>query len=187
MRVYVHDEKTEGVALDVCTKLGVDILTPEIVRSRDALPEGFDFFLDQVDALIIEITEPTRDIQFILAQAILAGKPTLCLYAKNQPPRELLSHIKQKTAPRPIKTFSYVDATLAGAIKKFMRQHDPDHQDYDDVPSIKYTLRLTPRIERYLSWRSTRDTLSKADLIRDILKKSSEQDEPYSDEHESEE
>lgn len=174
MRIYLHDEKTGGLMIAQCNQMGVDLLTPEIVRSRDSLPEGYNFFLDQVDALIIEITHPTRDIQFILAQAILAQKPALCLYAKNQSPRELLAHIKKRSAPRPLKTFSYTEVTLPIAINKFIKQHDPAQQEHQHVPSIKYTLRLTPYQEQYLAELSEERGMTKADLIRSIIQEKAE-------------
>lgn len=169
MRAYVHDEKTDGKLLALCEATGIDILTSDQVRRRKKLPEQYDFFLDQVDVLIMEITKPTQDIHFILAQAILADKPVLCVYAKNQSPRELLRHINKKPAPRPIKTFSYTGNTLGSVVIQFIRTHDPEAREHDEKPSIKFTIRLTPRNERYISWYSERYALPKADAIRKLL------------------
>ena len=41
----------------------------------------------------------------------------------------------------------------------------------NEVPSIKFTLRITPSLERYLQWKSQETGLSKADFLRDFLQK----------------
>jgi len=171
MIVYLHDEKTKGVLQRLCIKHGLSVLTPRDVqrRKRSSAKPKHDFFLDEVDLLIFEITRPTQTMQFILAQAILAEKPTLCLYGKNQPPIELLQVIKYRSAPRPIKTFSYTDRNLSSAIAQFIQLNDPESQQHDDAPAIKFTLRLTPRIERYLTQYTKVQKISKADYIRALL------------------
>jgi hypothetical protein len=182
IRLYVHDERTDGKILQQCLQSGVDVLTLAEVRARKSGPKGHGFFLDQVDALLIEITQPTQDIHFILAQSLLAKKPVLCLYAKNQPPRELLSYIKQKSTPRPLKTFSYTDATLYEAIDTFIHKHDTRFADAHDQPSIKFTLRLTPRMEEYLEWYAKKHHATKADALRDLLRAQAESDSEFTKE-----
>ncbi|MFH1426432.1 MAG: hypothetical protein ABIG66_03270, partial [Candidatus Kerfeldbacteria bacterium] len=78
MKVYIHDEKTGGAIEELCRKCGVEILTQRDVEKRSALPQDVSFFLDQVDAMVVEMTKPSQQIHFILAQAILMQKPTLC-------------------------------------------------------------------------------------------------------------
>lgn len=182
MRIYLHDEKTGGMLEQICTKeLGLDVLTIQSVRKRKKMPAQYDFFLDQVDVLIIEITKPNQDIQFILAQAILAQKPTLCVYGKNQPPRELLAYIKRKSLPRPVRTFSYTESTIVKALEEYIRSLDPDAQDHDNLPTVKFTLRLSPRIERYLLWYTKQHGISKADYLRELLEREVEDAKQYVD------
>ncbi len=185
MRVYLHDEKTGGKIAKLCDQAGLSVLTHEEVLARDATPAGVSFFLEEVDALVMEITQPTQQIHFILAQAILADKPALCLYAKNQTPRELLSYIKKRPAPRPIKTFSYTGSTLPLAVKSFVASHSEEEQDgVEDVPSIKYTLRMSPKIDRYLKWVHETRGVNKADFMREMLLKLSIEDEAYQEDEE---
>ena len=183
MRIYIHDEKTAGRIQKYCESVGLDVLTPSRVRELAGdNTNGSSFFLDTVDILLVEVTKPTQEIHFVLAQAILANKPTLCLYGKNQSPRELLSYIKKRKAPRPIKTYSYTDKTLEDAIKKFIIRYDPSQQEHDDIPSIKFTLRLTPRHERYLQWASEKAGLNKADFLREQLSNMQEEDDTFVEE-----
>ena len=181
MRVYVHDTKTGGEIETFCKKAGLDVLTHEEVMARDASPADVSFFLDEVDALIIEITHPTQQVHFILAQAILADKPALCLYGKNQAPRELLSYIKKRPAPRPIKTFSYTAPTLLLALKNFVVRHDDGQDENEDLPTIKYTLRMSPRIDRYLQWVTETNGINKADFLRELLARVAEEDVAYNE------
>lgn len=169
IRLYVHDERTDGKILQQCLDSGVDVLTLAEVRARKSAPKGHGFFLDQVDALVIEVTQPTQDIHFILAQSLLAKKPVLCLYAKNQPPRELLAYLREKALPRPVKTFSYTEGSLAEAVHEFVHKHDPRFINESDTPSIKFTLRLTPRIEAYLNRYAQKKHMTKADALRTLL------------------
>lgn len=179
IRVYIHDERTDGKILQQCLRSGVDVLTLAEVRARKSAPKGTGFFLDQVDALVVEITQPTQDIHFILAQSLLAKKPVLCLYAKNQPPRELLVHIKQHANPRPVKTFSYTESSMAEAVDTFIRKHDSRFADANDQPSIKFTLRLTARMEEYLDWYAARHHVTKADALRELLLRQASEDSAF--------
>ncbi|PIW36615.1 MAG: hypothetical protein COW24_04370 [Candidatus Kerfeldbacteria bacterium CG15_BIG_FIL_POST_REV_8_21_14_020_45_12] len=181
MRIYLHDNKTQGRLERLCKRAGLEVLTHEEVMTRDTMPEGVNFFLDQVDALILEVTNPTQEIYFVLAQAMLTNKPTLCLYAKNQTPQELISYVKRRPAPRPIKTFSYTGATLIRSLTDFLIRQDPDQLEYDDIPSIKYTVRLTPKVDRYLKWISQQKKMNKADFLRDLLTTMAVEDPDFKD------
>lgn len=172
MKIYVHDDKTAGLIAKACKGLDVSVLTAQDVRGREFDAQAAtrkQFFLDEVDALILEITRPTQDIHFIIAQAIIARIPVLCLYGKNQAPRELLAYIKKGDAGKRIKTFSYLEEQLAPAVTAFIYRHDPEYASDMDIPEIKFTLRLTKRTNEYLAWEAKRTGKTKADLLRDIV------------------
>lgn len=169
MKIYVHDEKTQGKILSICQKMPVDLLTPEQVRARAYEPIKYGFFLDEVDALILEITHPTQDTSFIIAQSLLASKPTLCLYGKNQAPRELISLIHKRQQPRSVRTFSYTDISLSVAVISFINKCREHNTPRADDPSIKFTLRLTPRMNQYLQWLHQKEGIIKADYLRELI------------------
>lgn len=179
IRLYVHDERTDGKILQQCLQNGVDVLTLAEVRARKSAPKGHGFFLDQVDALVIEVTQPTQDIHFILAQSLLAKKPVLCLYAKNQPPRELLAYIREKSLPRPVKTFSYTEGSLSEAVKEFVHKYDPRFVRVSTAPSIKFTLRLTKYNEAYLTSYARKVGMTKADALRELLDRMAKEDSSF--------
>ncbi len=180
MKVYVHDDQTNGTIVRLCLEKDVNILTPEMVQQRNVLPEGYIFFLDQVDALILNITNPTQDVHFILAQAVLSQKPTLCVYGKNQPPRELLAYVRKRKGQRSIKTFSFSMNTLPNAVHQFIMAANPDRKKGDDEPTVKFTLRLSPRMVQWMTKTSKEQKTKKADFIRTLIQREMEKE--YSDE-----
>lgn len=180
MTVFIYDTKTNGAIERLCKKAGLTVLTPKRLRKKPQRTVGDNqFFLEQVDLLIMEITKPERDATFLLAQAILMNKPMLCLYRKNQTPQELLTVIKHKAAPRPVKTFSYTEATLLEGVQHFLDDLLLTPEDQDDIPSSKFTLRLSPRIDDYLEWYSAQHAITKADYLRALLTRLAKQNKDY--------
>jgi predicted HicB family RNase H-like nuclease len=47
------------------------------------------------------------------------------------------------------------------------------------VPTIKFTLRFTPRASRYINWKSKQKKISKADYLRKTLDEQILADEEY--------
>lgn len=178
MNIFVHDNKTGGEVEKLCEAYDVAILTEEAVQQIEPI-DVHEFFLDSIDLLILEITKPSQETQFVLAQALLAETPLLCLYAKNQTPRQLLEYIRKKRAPRKVKTYAYLEHELPMVIDKFIRRFDPRVNAEDDIPSQKFTMRLSPRLDRYIEWNAKRNSESKADSIRRLLTNSMEEDPTY--------
>ena len=48
-----------------------------------------------------------------------------------------------------------------------------------ETPTIKFTLRITPRIERFLHWKTHNTKVSKADFLRELIERLIDQDEDY--------
>lgn len=182
MKVYIYDQKTNGAIVKICAAAGVETLTREDVVQRHAQRPRNELFLDNIDLFIINITKPSQEIHFILAQAILSEKPTLCVYGKNQTPAELMQYIR-KPGPRRrnIRTFSYTAKTLETGIRNFIRLYDPAEQRSEQIASVKFTLRLTPHIDRYLDWCVQKTGESKADMIRRLLEQKATADKKYTE------
>lgn len=181
MKIFLFDENTDGLIKDMCVDEGATVFELTAKESKRRSLQAVNYFLDQVDVLVVEMTDPSQMVHFVLAQAILANKPTLCLYQKNQPPRDILNYVRSRNTPRLMKTFSYTPATLQHSVSHFVHAFDSDSKEHDDIPSIKYTLRLTPRIDRYLEWMSTQQSKSKANVIRFVLSQIASEDEDYTE------
>lgn len=179
MKIFLFDENTDGAIKDICVNEGATVFELNAKDSKGKSVQAVNYFLDQVDVLVVEMTDPTQMVHFVLAQAILANKPTFCLYQKNKPPRDILNYVRSRNTPRPMKTFSYTPATVQHAVSHFVHAFDSDSKEHDDIPSIKYTLRLTPRIDRYLEWTSAQQSKTKADVIRFVLSQTASDDEDY--------
>ena len=48
-----------------------------------------------------------------------------------------------------------------------------------ELPKIKFTLRITSRIERYLHWKTHNTKLTKADFLREMIEEMIENDTDY--------
>ncbi len=179
MKIYVFDERTGGSVRDLCMSNRAQVLTHEEAISRRKHTKLGLSFLDEVDLLILEITKPTQDLQFILAHALLLQKPTLCLYAKNQPPRDVMNYIRKQPRPCSVKTFSYTADTLGLATRRFMSQYRVESDEGEDQALIKYTLRLTSHDDRYIQWLAKMNRTTKAKMLRRIIQDMVESDEDY--------
>ncbi|MFA6474799.1 MAG: hypothetical protein WCV88_01195 [Patescibacteria group bacterium] len=134
--------------------------------------------LERVDAIILEISYPSDELHYILAQAIVLQRPTLCLYPKNREPREMLLHLQKPSVPKSVVARSYTTTTISEVIGKFL--HSIDHTvQLDQTPNIKFTLRLTPAISHYLTWLTEFKNVNKADYLRQLLKDTAEKDNDY--------
>jgi hypothetical protein len=134
--------------------------------------------LERVDAIVLEISKNDSQVNYLLAQAILLQKNTLCVYKKNTPPRAFLMYLHKKNVPRCIQFKAYNDKTLQSVLHNYLNHLKPSIA-LEEVPYIKFTLRITDSIEKYLNWKSTQQKKNKADLIRDDIKKQMDEDAQY--------
>lgn len=133
--------------------------------------------LEAMDGFIIESSQPDRDVHYCFSLAVIQKKPVLGLYERGKEPRELLSLFRQKNVPDFIQLKSYTKETVEKTILTFL----PSIEAYGQIelPTIKFTVRITRQIERYLHWKSAQKNISKADFIRDILKHHFQDDDKY--------
>lgn len=180
MKIFIYDFTIEGRIASFCRRTQCSLLTAQQVSRRRRISKSVHFFLDEVDALILEITRPTTDSQFILAQAMLAKKPILCLYRKNFPPDDMLRLVHERHG-RTVRTFSYTKRNLAIVVQKFIDEFYSEKKSYDEKTRIKYTLRLSPKCDRYIAWVCKRERISKADYFRLFLEHQQSHDPNYRD------
>ena len=179
MKIYVYDDRTGGALRDICMSNRAQVLLHEdAIRRRKHKNQGLSF-LDEVDMLILEVTKRSQDIQFILAHALLLQKPTLCLYVKNSPPRDVMTYVRKQPYPRSIKTFSYTPDTMALSVRRFMAQYAPSREEREELQAIKYTVRLTARDDQYLQWLAKQNRTTKAKMLRRIISDTVENDDDY--------
>ncbi len=177
LKVYLQDPIKSGAG-ELVKASGITLWEKVEDVDLTSLNGGGLGLLDKVDGIILEVTEPSDQLNYILAQAILQQKPTLCLYQKNKEPRYLLSHLKRKGVPKGIQIKAYTQNTLNSLVNKFL-QDLGDISEVSDKPNIKFTLRITEKIEKYLDYKSKKGEVNKADYLRQLIEKEINKDDDY--------
>jgi hypothetical protein len=134
--------------------------------------------LEKMDALIIEGTNDMSESGYLIALALAYKKPILYLTEKGVQVNKNLQHLRQdKTAASYFSIQTYLDSTLLPTLSEFIG--NVEQGGGREVPNIKFTLRITPRIERYLKWRTHNTKLSKADFLRGMIEKMIDDDDAF--------
>ncbi|MFA6421846.1 MAG: hypothetical protein WCV92_00345 [Candidatus Buchananbacteria bacterium] len=134
--------------------------------------------LKKIDAIIIDSNSSTEESGYLIALALTHKKPILYLAEKgNVLDRHLSGLLKNKDVAKILKVAFYYDQNLEKVILKFITEIETGYGI--ENPNIKFTLRITSRIERYLYWKTHNTKTSKADYLRDILEKMIAEDEEY--------
>lgn len=162
----------------ILTEANVNVFTT-VSHLPDSKHNGFAWTaLEHVDAIILEISYPAEELHYILAQAIVLGRPTLCLYPKNREPKQVLLHLGKPGVPKSVQTRCYSATDIRQVLGRFLGGIDRSVV-LPDTPNIKFTLRLTPAIEHYLDWLVQYKQINKADYIRAMLKQEAENNPEY--------
>lgn len=177
MNIYLLNKAPTDIA-SVLHEAEVKVWT-DMTHLPDAALSGFSLnALERVDGIILEISYPADELHYILAQAIVLQRPTLCLYPKNREPREMLLHLQKPTVPKSVIARSYTSTNLKDVLGKFLQSIDRTVK-LEDTPNIKFTLRLTPALEHYLDWLSQYQGINKADYIRRLIKEDADKNADY--------
>lgn len=157
----------------ILERAGMEVLTRE-TKAADAFPETYQqleqrgqSLLDYVSAIVIEGTVPDPEVGYLLAYAIAQKRPTLLLVEKGHKDATPLKTFGAQRLPSTLVSESYHRAKLEQIVLQFLQ--GLGDIEYLEVPSIKFTLRVTPAIEQYLHWKTHNTDLSKADFLRKLL------------------
>ncbi len=155
-------------------KNSVDLPQEEL----EALNKTGGTLLDKMDALVIEGSEPDADLGYLLAYAMSMRRPTLYLYDKDVSNRGVLKYLGDRQVPSFIQVRSYSGDQVVAYVDQFLTGLVGEQADHE--PTVKFTLRITPAMERYLQWKSKKMGVTKADFLREqIESKIILQDEAY--------
>lgn len=178
MKVYVycpettsqelHDNNDAIVALLQHT--GVITLTKDspAPHMRDNASASEQTPLDRVDAIVIEGSDPNPEIGYLLAYAIAQKKPLLYMTLRGKTRfNPLATFERNHKVPSSIVMVHYDAKSIEKVLLDFLGRLDT--LEVAELPSIKFTLRITPSIERYLEWKTRNTKISKADFVRNIL------------------
>jgi len=139
------------------------------------MQESGEILLDKMDCIIIEASMADQEIGYLLAYAISQKKPLLYLYKKGTPEKTAFGYLNKKNTPEFIRMASYTIQDLQQKVLQFVDEVGMG-KGLKEKPTIKFTLRITPQMERYMDWKSKRKKKTKAEFLRNILERMIEED-----------
>jgi len=142
------------------------------------MQESGEILLDKMDFIIIEASKTDQEIGYLLAYAISQKKPLLYLYKKGTPEKVAFGYLNKKNTPDFIRMASYTIKDLQQKVLQFVDEVGMG-KGLKEKPNIKFTLRITSQMERYLDWKSKRKKKTKAEFLRNILERMIEEDQDF--------
>lgn len=139
------------------------------------MQESGEILLDKMDCIIIEASQSDQEIGYLLAYTISQKKPLLYLYKKGTPEKVAFGYLTKKNTPDFLRMASYTIQDLQQKVLQFIDEVGMG-KGLREKPTIKFTLRITSQMERYLDWKSKRKKKTKADFLRNILERMIEED-----------
>ncbi len=132
------------------------------------LEEGGQTMLDKMDGLVLEGSEASHQAGYLVAYAIANHKPVLYLVEKGKAIEPALKDLENSRVSARFFTAShYSNASLAKMLGQFIKKVEVISGV--EAPMIKFTLRITPLIDRYLHWKTHNTPLTKADFMRKVF------------------
>jgi len=154
----IFNEKGEGVET-ILGHFGVQVINNVTNKQKND---------DQVHAFIIDGGKNTSENAFVSALAIAQKKKIICFLPKGRRLPESLAILNTNPVLKQnILLLHYTPETLAKVVQAVMKKLNTGH--LKEKPSIKFTLRITPSMERYLEWKSKQSKESKADFLRKAI------------------
>ena len=195
MKIYFLGPKTEDKKLQTTYQRAVKVLeharivTSSKVNEAETIDlgqqaleqanESGETLIAKMDGFIIEVSTPSPEISYLLAYAVLQKKPTLCLCQKGVSPQVPPYLMEGKKVAKFLRVEYYSSASLERVILKHLKSAEKGMGN-EVVPNIKFTLRITPPIEKYLYWKSRQKKMPKAEFLRqEILEKTIKEDKKY--------
>ncbi|MFH1508743.1 MAG: hypothetical protein ABIE68_01105 [bacterium] len=195
MRVYFYGPQTEDYKIKAAYEIAEHTLDRENIEYARKIGEEQNFSTETVkrdskkngvlfagtDGFIIEVSTLSNEVSYILAFAALQKKPVLCLYKESGQPQGIPENLQNAGKISGVAVKPYTEENLPKVLISFLRKVQKSQAK--DVPNIKFTLRISERIESYLHWKATGRGKSKAVYLRELLKEMMENDAEYQKDH----
>lgn len=134
-----------------------------------------EVLLKKLQLLVIEASEPNPQVAFLIASALAHRKPILILLARGTPlDLHLRTLQRDKTVGRWLRVEFYRDKNLLKLVESFV-----DHWTRGvrrELPLIKFTLRLTSTLDRYLTWKGLQVKKTRANFLRQVVEEMASDD-----------
>ena len=137
-----------------------------------------DLSLEEVDALIILGDELDANGSYFVAWALSQNKHILFLLSKQPSANQTLQTLKKnKNFSDKVNIVIYQPDDLQQILLDFLQKLDQDSGR--DAVNIKYTLRISPKISDFLTWKAKHDEIRKADWLRKLITEMMQNDQAY--------
>jgi len=150
-----------------------------VVSNLQARAEATKLSFENMDGLVVEGKGSANEVGYLVALALTQAKPILYLLPKGSLiPDQLRSLMDNKKLKKLFMLHFYGQWTLNNFLVDFIDIIETGELRRQ-VPTVKFTLRFTPRADRFLTWKSRKIKLSKADLLRKMIDEVIMADEEY--------
>lgn len=164
MKMFLHNAEdfvshNDVQATEVLRRLGVHLLEHPSHVPLD--PSTFD-------AVFIRASDEDDQSTYLIALALAKQKPVLYFIEQGRRPPSAIRQLQEhELFRRLLRIIPFTKKSLERDIAKAV--HGIEDGTLAEVPTIKFTLRVTPSMERYLQWKSKKTGLSKADFLRQVV------------------
>ncbi|MFH1598027.1 MAG: hypothetical protein ABIB97_03065 [Patescibacteria group bacterium] len=173
--------QTYGTILSLLKKADLEVYSnqepTDLSEELSQIYQSGGMILDKMEAFIIEGSTPDQEIGYFLAYALSQKKPTLYLSEKSHQIKSTLKYLKSKSTPKFLQITTYSQKNIEEQLIKFLQLIKAGK--IKEIPSIKFTLRITPSIERFLHWKTHNTDKSKADFLRQDIEEMIKKDDKY--------
>lgn len=175
MLIYFYsqlkNEVSRGV-LQYLKRANVDVYS-----NLDA-QKSTDISLAEASALVVYDKSLAEESSYFVALALSENKPVLFLTdSKGVKSKSLKNLQDNKNFNNKIQIHACDKKNLNHLLLKFLQQLDQDSGR--DIANIKYTLRVSPKMSDYLTWKAEQEAMPKADWLRMLIAQELEHDQAY--------
>lgn len=135
----------------------------------------------RIGIYILDVSVPHQEVGYFLALAVLYKKPVLCIYPKLSDIAWLDQYKQCIKDYHHVYFKAYTRSNISRIVQEFLDNIEVQTIKKEDIPSLKFTLRISPKMERYLRWKTINTKRTKADFLRDEIQKIMQSDETYTD------
>lgn len=134
---------------------------------------------EDMNGLVVEGGGSVTEVGYLVAMALAQHKPILYLLPKGAVLPDQLRSLKDNKQLKQLFILRYYsERTLKSLLIDFIDLIETGELRRE-VPTIKFTLRFTPRAGRYITWKAKQKKLSKADYLRKLIDEQIQNDEEY--------
>ena len=176
MTIYFYSNQKDQTGKTILAYLRKTGAT--VISNLSAISQEQDLSLEEVDAVVVQGDDLGTEASYFVALALSQNKHVLFLLSKKSAINSTLKALqKNKNFSDRVHIMIFNQADLQQKVLDFLQVLDQDSGR--DIVSLKYTLRISPKISDYLSWKTKDAGQRKADWLRQMIKETMNKDQKY--------